>query len=117
MRIWRSFVTLAFILLVAAACCGDEVSWRRPALVYGLGAAADAASTQVGLSRPGTHEANLLMGGLRGRAVLFTATAAGQVYLDVRLQRAGRRRLARGLRVVMTLGRVALVVHNVRAGR
>lgn len=103
------------LLAVAPAHGGDDVSVWKPAAIYGLGAAADLASTELALAR-GARELNPLSQQRGSRIAVKLAGAAGLTVADIYLQRTGHRGWVRGLRIGMTVLAVGITVHNSRQG-
>jgi hypothetical protein len=83
---------------------------------WALGSAADFGSTQYATSR-GAIEANPLQRSLAAQIAVQSATAGVGCWGDVKLQAAGHRNWARGLRVAVLALKIGLAVHNVRAVR
>ncbi len=81
---------------------------------YVLGAVGDFASTRVVISRGG-QEANPLQQGMAAQVGVQVGTAALGCWADLKLQRKGRKGLARALRIAVLALKVGLVVHNIQA--
>lgn len=104
-------LSVLFTFVALEARCADVV---KPAAIYLSLSAADLGSTAWAI-RNGAHEGNPAM--VNHRAVKQLAMASAFTGADVLLQRNGKRREARVLRVVYAAVRVTAVVLNVRTAR
>ncbi len=92
-------------------------AWRGDAAIVTAGQLADLASTEIALSRPGTREANTLLGNRAVRIPLKLGVAVGTSLGCYRLRRDGHHGTARALSIVsFAVGAVA-AVHNLRVAR
>lgn len=120
-RRWLAAIVAAWLGILAvelrAAHCEERVSVARPLAVYGLAAGADLASTEYALARPGLREGNPLLQDRGVRIGAKGALALGLTAADVTLQRKGKRRAVRALRVLAVVAQGIVAAQNLRRAR
>lgn len=82
--------------------------------VWVLGAASDLASTRISLARPGAEEQNPLQRSLGAQIAAQGAFSAVGCWGDLKLQKKGKRGLARGLRIGLLALKLGIAVRNLK---
>jgi len=107
--LWRLARPLIFLLvpLLPAAAPADTLD----ALVV-TSAAADLATTEWALSKPGLHEANPLLQGPAQRALFKTAGTVAILGMSRYLERRGHRNWSRAVRIIAIVGWSGAAINN-----
>lgn len=110
---------VAGLALLGLLALPVEAEPWTPSLVYPSVAGADLLSTYRALEMdPQAREGNPFMrGSLQEQLVIKALATAGAIWLDLRLQREGRRRVVWILRGLWILAHALVVRHNLGVGR